>query len=99
MAWTTSVSFATDKQVSLQDDITLPDSSHDPSEQSRGFGFLRFSNLQQAESFMDKHYPFLYLYGDYDKSPGVCKVRLAFGRERKEVPRPDEDDWICSMVS
>ncbi|KAJ4511737.1 hypothetical protein HRR83_004224 [Exophiala dermatitidis] len=67
--------------------------------QSRGFGFLRFSNLQQAESFMDKHYPFLYLYGDYDKSPGVCKVRLAFGRERKEVPRPDEDDWICSMCA
>lgn len=69
-------------------------------EQSRQFGFLRFSTLQEAEAFMDRNYPVLYLYGDSSKSNGdASKVRIAFGRERKEQSRNDDADWICSMVS
>ncbi|KIX06174.1 uncharacterized protein Z518_04148 [Rhinocladiella mackenziei CBS 650.93] len=66
--------------------------------QSRQFGFLRFSTLEVAEDFMDQNYPFLYLYGDSNKSNGdASKVRIAFGRERKDVSRSDDADWICSI--
>ncbi|EXJ85572.1 hypothetical protein A1O1_05937 [Capronia coronata CBS 617.96] len=68
--------------------------------QSRGFGFLRFSSQEQAEDFMDRNYPFLYLYGDNDKSNGdSSKVRIAFGRERKEPVRSEDADWICTVCT
>jgi hypothetical protein len=69
-------------------------------EQSRQFGFLRFANLEDAESFMDKNYPILYLYGDSEKSSGnpeECKVRILYGKERKEN-KSEEADWNCSSV-
>ncbi len=55
--------------------------------------------MQDAEDFMDRNYPVLYLYGDSNKSNGdASKVRIAFGRERKEQGRSDEVDWTCSVV-
>ena len=72
-----------------------------PKEQSREFGFLRFSTVEDAQAFMDRNYPILYLYGDSSKAngdPNEPKVRISFGRERKEN-RSDEADWNCSSVS
>ncbi|EXJ92496.1 hypothetical protein A1O3_01048 [Capronia epimyces CBS 606.96] len=69
-------------------------------EQSRQFGFLRFSTLRQAEDFMDRNYPVLYIYGDNDNSNGTAsKVRIAFGRERKDPIRSDDADWICAVCN
>lgn len=69
-------------------------------EQSRQFGFLRFSTLEEAEEFMDRNYPVIYLYGDGNKSSNgdASKVRIAFGRERKEQSRNDDGDWACPVV-
>ena len=50
---------------------------------------------------MDRNYPMLYLYGDGRKAtgdPDEAKVRLSYGKERKD-PRSDDADWICSSVS
>jgi hypothetical protein len=69
-------------------------------EQSRQFGFLRFPSLDAAMSFMDRNYPILYLYGDNSKANGdsdQAKVRLSYGKERKE-PRTEEGDWVCPSV-
>ncbi|KAK5198732.1 hypothetical protein LTR92_001203 [Exophiala xenobiotica] len=50
----------------------------------------------EAEDFMDRNYPVLYLYGDNNDSNGdACKVRIAFGRERKDQSRSEDTDWIC----
>lgn len=48
---------------------------------------------------MDKNYPTIYIYGDSAKgnTSEDAKVRLAFGRERKE-PERTEADWVCKMV-
>ena len=70
-------------------------------EQSRQFGFLRFSALEDAEAFMDRNYPILYLYGDTSKAsddPDEPKVRITYGRERREN-KTDDSDWLCSSVS
>ncbi|KAJ9630232.1 hypothetical protein H2204_008593 [Knufia peltigerae] len=64
--------------------------------QSRQFGFLRFPTVQDAEEFMDRNYPVLYLYGNDELSTGdASKVRITFGRERKEAHRTEDADWIC----
>jgi hypothetical protein len=48
---------------------------------------------------MDRNYPVLYLYGDNNDSNGdACKVRIAFGRERKDQSRSEDTDWICPSV-
>lgn len=49
---------------------------------------------------MDRHYPTIYLYGDSEKSgggPDEFKVRLSYGKERRET-RIEESDWICPSV-
>lgn len=69
-------------------------------EQSRQFGFLRFAAVEDAETFMDRNYPVLYLYGDSNKAsndPDECKVKISYGRERKEN-KSEEGDWNCSAV-
>lgn len=70
-----------------------------PTGQSRQFGFLRFATLDEAEAFMDANYPMIYLYGssDHALSSEEAKVRIAFGRERKDA-RADDGDWICKIV-
>jgi len=51
---------------------------------------------------MDRNYPVLYLYGDSSQSkgnPDEAKVRIAYGRERKDANRSSDDrDWICKVV-
>lgn len=49
---------------------------------------------------MAKNYPMIYIYGDSAKgnTSEDAKVRLAFGRERKELDRGQEADWVCKMV-
>ncbi|RMZ92213.1 hypothetical protein DV736_g519, partial [Chaetothyriales sp. CBS 134916] len=66
----------------------------------RGFGFLRFGSLDDAQAFMARHQPVLYLYGDSDSNrahtdPDSARVRISYGRERKEG-RAEEADWTCS---
>lgn len=49
---------------------------------------------------MENNYPIIYIYGDSAKgnTSEDAKVRLAFGRERKEPERIQESDWVCKMV-
>jgi hypothetical protein len=55
--------------------------------------------VQDAEVFMDRNYPTLYLYGDDNQfNEDTLKVRIAFGRERKDQIRSDDADWICANV-
>jgi hypothetical protein len=69
-------------------------------DKGRNYGFLRFPSLEEAEAFMDRNYPSIYLYGDSSKTsgkPGDAKVRISFGKERRDN-RSDEVDWICPTV-
>ena len=98
--WTMSESYEIVRQVSSKrgsrDDMLIL-----CKEQSREFGFLRFSTLDDAQTFMDRHHPVLYLYGDSTKAngdPNEARVRISYGRERKEN-KTDEADWSCSSVS
>ena len=46
---------------------------------------------------MDRNFPVLYLYGDGSKPNGdASKVRIAYGRERKDQTRGEDADWICA---
>jgi hypothetical protein len=48
---------------------------------------------------MDRNYPFIYLYGDSNKSKGdAAKVRIAFGKERKDLNRSEDVEWSCANV-
>ena len=48
---------------------------------------------------MNANYPTIYLYGSSDDAQGSdeAKVRIAYGKERKD-PRTDDGDWICKIV-
>lgn len=72
-----------------------------PVGQSRGFGFIRFPSVVEAEAFMDANYPMIYIYGDSSKgnTSGDSKVRIAYGRERKEPEKPQEADWVCKICN
>jgi hypothetical protein len=88
-----------DRQTSKQVLRSHFDSSDPQVEQSRHFGFLRFATLQQAEDFMERNYPLLYLYGKGEEGGAdAVKVHIAFSRERKGPLERDEPDWICKMV-
>lgn len=92
-------SYEIDKRVSSFG-IDVLDIAKSGLEQSRQFGFLRFSSLEDAVSFMDRNYPSIYLYGDSTKAENHsthAKVRINYGKERKDI-REDENDWICSSV-
>jgi len=69
--------------------------------QSKGFGFVRFPTLAEAESFMEANHPTIYIYGDSSKGKASqdVKVRLAYGRERKDTDRTQEADWTCKICS
>ncbi|KAK5072150.1 hypothetical protein LTS08_000754 [Lithohypha guttulata] len=68
---------------------------------SRGFGFIRFPSLPAAESFMQANYPIVYIYGENSKghTSDNAKVRIAYGRERKDTDRVQETDWICKACN
>jgi hypothetical protein len=69
-------------------------------DKGRNYGFLRFPSMEEAEIFMDRNYPSIYLYGDSSKTPGKpgdAKVRISFGKEKRDN-RSDDMDWICPTV-
>lgn len=43
----------------------------------------------------------IYIYGDSSKGniSGDAKVRIAYGRERKEPEKPQEADWVCKLCN
>ena len=60
---------------------------------------MRFATIEQAEEFMERNYPLLYLYGKGEEGGAdAVKIRIAFSRERKGPQERDEPDWICKMV-
>ncbi|KAL8651214.1 MAG: hypothetical protein Q9210_003386 [Variospora velana] len=68
---------------------------------SRGFGFLRFPSMEASKGFLERNYPSIYLYGKEpaDNDNQAAKVRIAFSRERADVPRGDkEGEWICKIL-
>ncbi|KAK5939978.1 hypothetical protein PMZ80_007396 [Knufia obscura] len=69
--------------------------------QPKGFAFIRFPTLAEAESFMETNYPTIYIYGDSSKGNASqdVKVRLAYGRERKDTDRTQEADWTCRICN
>lgn len=95
-------SFVIDRQVSqpsLSTSIIAPNSSL---EVSRGFGFIRFSTIEESKAFVERNFPTLYLYGPSasDNNDEAAKVRIAFSRERDDRPRGDKADgeWTCKIV-
>lgn len=73
------------------------------SEVSRGFGFLRFPDLEKSKAFVESNYPMIYLYGNgsTDSDDQAAKIRIAFSRERDDRNRGEKADgeWICKIVS
>ncbi|KAL8842059.1 MAG: hypothetical protein Q9170_000662 [Blastenia crenularia] len=63
---------------------------------SRGFGFLRFPSIEVSKMFLERNHPTIYLYGkeSTDNDNQAAKVRIAFSRERYDIPRGDkEGEW------
>ena len=50
---------------------------------------------------METNFPTIYIYGDSTKGHNSenAKVRIAYGRERKEPERAQESDWICTICN
>ncbi len=72
------------------------------SEVSRGFGFLRFPDLEKSTAFVERNYPMIYLYGNGSthSDEQAAKVRIAFSRERDDRSRGEraEGEWTCKIV-
>lgn len=72
------------------------------SEVSRGFGFLRFTTLEESKAFVERNYPTIHLYGNSstDNDNEAAKVRIAYSRERDDRPRVEKADgeWTCKIV-
>ncbi len=70
---------------------------------SRGFGFLRFPDIEQSKGFVERNFPMIYLYGSCsaDGDNEAAKVRIAFSRERDDRGRGEKADgeWTCKIVS
>ena len=76
----------------------------DSSGQSRQFAFAQFIGIPEARRFLNKHYPYVSLYGAYDpgrsKDTEATKVRIAFSRDKDDRDKPgkSEEDWKCEVV-
>ena len=75
----------------------------DATEVSRGFGFIRFSTLEESKAFIERNYPAIFLNskaatGSDDQA---AKVRIAFSRERDDRSRGEkaEGEWVCKIVN
>lgn len=72
------------------------------SEASRGFGFLRFPNIEDSKAFVERNYPMIYLYGNCSSNNDdqAAKVRIAYSRERDDRSRGEkaEGEWTCKIV-
>lgn len=70
---------------------------------SRGFGFLRFPDLEKSKTFVESNYPMIYLNGNglTDSDDQAAKIRIAYSRERDDRNRGEKADgeWVCKNVS
>lgn len=91
-----------DKQVRLDLKSKFGEGTHPFAEISRGFGFIRFSSIEDSKAFVERNYPNIYLYGSNtsDNNDEAAKVRIAFSRERDDRSRGDKADgeWTCKIV-
>ena len=71
-------------------------------EVSRGFGFLRFPDLEKSKAFVERNYPMIYLYYNTstENDDQAAQVRIAFSRERDDRSRAEkaEGEWTCKIV-
>ena len=95
-------SFVIDRQVRESDYRPRCPTVNVLIELSRGFGFIRFSSLEESKAFVERNYPSIYLYGNGASSNDdqAAKVRIAFSRERDDRSRGDklEGEWTCKIV-
>lgn len=66
----------------------------------RGFAFVRFATIEEAEDFLDANHPSIYIYGDNPNGSTSqnAKVRITYGRDRTSNERVQETDWTCRVV-
>lgn len=95
----TDVRVIRDRQTSKLITLSPNIANKDPG-QSRQFGFLRFPSLPQAQVFMERNTPLIYLYGNPDlKRDEPAKVRIVYSRERNDTSNDGgEGDWTCKVV-
>lgn len=68
---------------------------------SKGFGFLRFHDIQSATTFLEQNYPSIFLgnRSSVQQSQGT-KVGISFSREREDRDRRgNESGWTCPNCS
>jgi hypothetical protein len=71
-------------------------------EQSRGFGFLKFSSLHAARYFLERNYPTWQI--SHRESPNsdqeTVKVRVQYSRDREDRGKGEKSDadWTCRIV-
>jgi len=72
--------------------------------QSRQFAFVQFVGIPEATQFLNKYYPAVHLYGNYDPAESgnveSIKARIAYSREKDDRDRTGkgDDDWTCEVV-
>lgn len=97
-----SESSGIDRQVRLNLTSRFGKGTKSFAEMSRGFGFIRFSTIEDSKAFVERNYPAIYLYGSNtsDNDDQAAKVRIAFSRERDDRGRGDKADgeWTCKIV-
>lgn len=95
-------SFVIDRQVRLALRPAGEKDSNPFIEVSRGFGFIRFSTIEESKAFVERNYPTIHLYGSKASSNDdqAAKVRIAFSRERDDRGRGEKADgeWTCKIV-
>lgn len=70
--------------------------------ESRGFGFLRFSSLQDARALIERNQGILYLYGSTSSAnhDEAARVRINYTREKGSSARePMEGEWTCRICN
>lgn len=90
------------RQVCLDLMPSLGEGTYPFAEMSRGFGFIRFSSIEDSKAFVERNYPNIHLYGSKttDNDDEAAKVRIAFSRERDDRARGEKADgeWTCKIV-
>ncbi|KAK9457652.1 hypothetical protein V1511DRAFT_520482 [Dipodascopsis uninucleata] len=67
------------------DRVTIIRDRH--TKQSRKFGFIRFTNVDDAKDFMEKHYPFI--------TCNSARIRIAYSKDSKYDT--SDEGWICKV--
>ncbi|KAJ5111032.1 hypothetical protein N7532_001567, partial [Penicillium argentinense] len=65
---------------------------------SRGIGFLEFRAIEEAKKFMQRHHPYIYLYGPTaGQNDRASRVRIMYSRDRGHPHAKGSGDWTCRM--